>query len=162
MGVGGRIKSLSKEIEGIPDEDVKKAVRQIAKIVASVEMSPQERAELFVNWKADKIVNVDALLNTQTVTMSDIYIGYGDKGESHITELVDDLNQVVQYGIGPGEFALAVLSQRISGMGASSGEDGGKGDLIIDGQPIELKTTRKNAARFNDREVTISNDYKTL
>ncbi len=162
MGVGGRLQSLSKEIEGIPDEDVKKAVRQIAKIVASVEMSPSERAQLFVDWKADKLVNVDALLNTQTVTMSDIYKGYGAKGESHITELVDDLNQVVQYGIGPGEFALSVLSQRISGMGASTGEDGGKGDLIIDGQPIELKTTRKNAARFNDREVTISNDYKTL
>ena len=162
MGVGGRIQSLSKELDGIPDQDVKKAIRQIAKIVASVEMSPSERAQLFVDWKADKLVNVDALLNTETVTMSDIYKGYGAKGESHITELVDDLNQVVQYGIGPGEFALSVLSQRISGMGASTGEDGGKGDLIIDGQPIELKTTRKNAARFNDREVTISNDYKTL
>ena len=125
-------------------------------------MSPKERAQLFVDWKADKLVNVDALLSTSTVKMSDIYKGYGEKGESHITELVDDLNQVVQYGIGPGEFALSVLSQRIEGIGAASGEDEGKGDLIIDGSPVELKTTRKNAARFNDREVTVSDSYKSL
>ena len=162
MGVGGKIKSLSSQLEVIPDVDVKKAINQIAKIVASIEMSPKERAQLFVDWKADKLVNVDALLSTSTVKMSDIYKGYGEKGESHITELVDDLNQVVQYGIGPGEFALSVLSQRIEGIGAASGEDEGKGDLIIDGSPVELKTTRKNAARFNDREVTVSDSYKSL
>ena len=161
-GAGGRIQSLSKNLESIPDEDVKKAITQIAKIVASIEMSPEERATLFVNWKADKLVNVDALLSATPTTLDDIYIGYGSKGESHITELVDDLQEVVQYGIGPGEFALAVLSQRISGIGASSDASGGKGDLIINGSPVELKTTRKNAARFNDRQVTTSNDYKTL
>ena len=159
LGVGGRITSLSKSLEDIPDEDIKKSVRQIAKIVASVDMTPEQRAKLFVDWKADNLVNVDALLSPTTVTMRDIYIGYD---EPHIKELVDDLQEVVQYGIGPGEFALAVLSQRISGMGASTGADGGKGDLVVDGKPVELKTTRKNAARFNDREVTTSNDYKTL
>ena len=167
MGVGGKIQSLSSQLEIIPDVDVKKAVNQIAKIIASIEMSPTERAQLFVDWKADKIVNVDALLSTSTVSLETIFNGYGDKGESHITELVDDLNQVVQYGIGPGEFALAVLSQRIEGIGASSGdnEDGegeGKGDLLIDKSPIELKTTRKNSARFNDRQVVASDSYKTM
>ena len=162
MGVGGKIKSLSSQLEVIPDVDVKKAINQIAKIIASIEMSPDERAKLFVDWKSDNLVNVDALLSTSTVKMSDIYKGYGDKGQSHITELVDDLNQVVQYGIGPGEFALSVLSQRIEGIGAASGENEGKGDLIIDGSPVELKTTRKNAARFNDREVTVSDSYKSL
>ena len=167
MGVGGKIKSLSNQLEVIPDVDVKKSVNQIAKIIASIEMSPQERAELFVNWKADKLVNVDALLSTSTVSLETIFNGYGEKGESHITELVDDLNQVVQYGIGPGEFALAVLSQRIEGIGASSGDDAdgegeGKGDLLIDGSPIELKTTNKNSARFNDRQVNFSDSYKSM
>ena len=166
MGVGGKIQSLSNELEVIDDIDVKKAINQIAKIIASVEMSPQERAQLFVNWKADKLVNVDALLSTSTVSLETIFKGYGEKGESHVTELVDDLNQVVQYGIGPGEFALSVLSQRIEGIGASSGADDdgpeGKGDLLIDGKPIELKTTRKNSARFNDRQVTFSDSYKSL
>ena len=159
LGVGGRIQSLSKSLEDIPDEDVQKSIRQIAKIVASVDMTPEQRAKLFVDWKSDKLVNVDALLSPTTVTMNDIYTGYS---EPHIKELVDDLQEVVQYGIGPGEFALAVLSQRISGMGASAGEDGGKGDLVVDGKPVELKTTRKNAARFNDRQVTTSNEYKSL
>jgi len=159
LGVGGKIQSLSKSLEDIPDEDVKKSVRQIAKIIASVDMTPDQRAKLFVDWKADNLVNVDALLSPTTVTMNDIYTGYS---EPHIKELVDDLQEVVQYGIGPGEFALAVLSQRISGMGASAGEDGGKGDLVVDGKPVELKTTRKNAARFNDRQVTTSNEYKSL
>jgi hypothetical protein len=166
MGVGGKIQSLSNELEVIDDIDVKKAINQIAKIIASIEMSPQERAQLFVDWKADKLVNVDALLSTSTVSLETIFKGYGEKGESHVTELVDDLNQVVQYGIGPGEFALSVLSQRIEGIGASSGADDdgpeGKGDLLIDGKPIELKTTRKNSARFNDRQVTASDSYKSL
>ena len=167
MGVGGKIRSLSNQLEIIPDVDVKKSVNQIAKIIASIEMSPTERAQLFVDWKADRLVNVDALLSTSTVSLETIFNGYGDKGESHVTELVDDLNQVVQYGIGPGEFALAVLSQRIEGIGASSGdnEDGegeGKGDLLIDNSPVELKTTRKNSARFNDRQVTVSDSYKTM
>ena len=161
MGVGGKIQSLSSQLGEVPDEDVKKAIKQIAKIIASIEMTPAERAKLFIDWKGDKLVRVDTLLSTSTDTMSEIFAGYGMEGNEHITELVDDLNEVVQYGIGPGEFALSVLSQRISGMGASSGADDGKGDLMIDGQPIELKTTRKNSARFNDRQVTVSDSYKS-
>jgi hypothetical protein len=166
MGVGGKIKSLTNQLEVIPDVDVKKAVNQIAKIIASIEMSPTERAQLFVDWKADRIVNVEALLSTSTVSLDTIFKGYGEKGESHVTELVDDLNEVVGYGIGPGEFALAVLSQQIEGIGSSSGDDDGqgegKGDLLINSKPIELKTTRKNSARFNDRQVTVSDSYKTM
>jgi hypothetical protein len=161
MGVGGKIQSLSSQLGEVPDEDVKKAIKQIAKIIASIEMTPAERAKLFIDWKGDKLVRVDTLLSTSTDTMSEIFVGYGMEGNEHITELVDDLNEVVQYGIGPGEFALSVLSQRIGGMGASSGADDGKGDLMIDGQPIELKTTRKNSARFNDRQVTVSDSYKS-
>ena len=161
MGVGGKIQSLSSQLGEVPDEDVKKAIKQIAKIIASIEMTPAERAKLFIDWKQDKLVRVDTLLSTSTDTMNEIFAGYGMEGNEHITELVDDLNQVVQYGIGPGEFALSVLSQRISGIGASSGADDGKGDLMIDGQPIELKTTRKNSARFNDRQVTVSDSYKS-
>jgi hypothetical protein len=161
MGVGGKIQSLSSQLGEVPDEDVKKAIKQIAKIIASIEMTPAERAKLFIDWKGDKLVRVDTLLSTSTDTMSEIFVGYGMEGNEHITELVNDLNEVVQYGIGPGEFALSVLSQRIGGMGASSGADDGKGDLMIDGQPIELKTTRKNSARFNDRQVTVSDSYKS-
>ena len=161
MGVGGKIQSLSSQLGEVPDEDVKKAIKQIAKIIASIEMTPAERAKLFMDWKQDKLIRVDTLLSTSTDTMAEIFVGYGLEGNEHITELVDDLNEVVQYGIGPGEFALSVLSQRIGGMGAGVGADDGKGDLMIDGQPIELKTTRKNSARFNDRQVTVSDSYKT-
>ena len=161
MGVGGKIQSLSSQLGEVPDEDVKKAIKQIAKIIASIEMTPAERAKLFMDWKGDKLIRVDTLLSTSTDTMAEIFVGYGMEGNEHITELVDDLNEVVQYGIGPGEFALSVLSQRIGGMGAGVGADDGKGDLMIDGQPIELKTTRKNSARFNDRQVTVSDSYKS-
>lgn len=161
MGVGGKIQSLSSQLGEVPDEDVKKAIKQIAKIIASIEMTPAERAKLFIDWKQDKLIRVDTLLSTSTDTMAEIFVGYGMEGNEHITELVDDLNEVVQYGIGPGEFALSVLSQRIGGMGAGVGADDGKGDLMIDGQPIELKTTRKNSARFNDRQVTVSDSYKS-
>ena len=36
MGVGGKIQSLSNELEVIDDVDVKKAINQIAKIIASI------------------------------------------------------------------------------------------------------------------------------
>ena len=91
MGVGGKIQSLSSQLGEVPDEDVKKAIKQIAKIIASIEMTPAERAKLFMDWKQDKLIRVDTLLSTSTDTMAEIFVGYGLEGNEHITE---ELNQV--------------------------------------------------------------------
>ena len=158
MGLGGRIASLTTDLEQIEDVDVKRSVRKIAKIVASIEMSPEERAKLFVDWKADNIVDVKKLTSTGTYEFNEIFPGYGDSNNEWFTELIDDLSDVVDYGVGAGEFLLAVLSPRIRGIG--SGE--GSGDLIVDSVNVEVKTKSKEDARFVDEHVRPDSNWQPL
>ena len=158
MGLGGRIASLTTDLDQIEDVDVKRSVRKIAKIVASIEMSPEERAKLFVDWKADNIVDVKKLTSTGTYDFNEIFPGYGEGNNEWFTELIDDLSDVVDYGVGAGEFLLAVLSPRIRGIG--SGE--GSGDLIVDSVNVEVKTKSKEDARFVDEHVRPDSNWQPL
>ena len=119
----------------------------VAKMISSIDMTPLERAQLFASWKKDTLVNVDKLLSGSGQTFSDIFKGYGD--ETYMTEFIDDLADVDSYGIGAGEFLLAVLSKNVRGIGAT----GGSGDLIIDGKNVEVKTKTSRNARFKDWHV---------
>ena len=125
VGVGGRVASLLNRVQEIDDNDVKKAVRKIAKIISTVDFSSQGRQQLFKLWNADKIVNKNLLTSGGTHSFADVFAGYGK--DPAMTELVDDFQDVIGQGIGPGEFALACLSKGITGVG--SGKE--KGDLII-------------------------------
>jgi hypothetical protein len=156
VGVGGRVASLLNRVEQIDDKDVQKAVRKIAKIISTVDFDTAGREALFKRWAANKIVNTKQLLAGGTVTFAQIYVGYGK--DPAMTELVDDFNDVIGQGIGPGEFALACLSKGITGVG--SGKE--KGDLIIDKKPVELKTKNVKDARMYDRQVTVTPSYDNL
>lgn len=156
VGVGGRVASLLNRVEQIDDNDVKKAVRKIAKIISTVDFSTQGREKLFKLWNADKIVNKGLLTTGGTHSFADVFAGYGK--DPAMTELVDDFNDVIGQGIGPGEFALACLSKGITGVG--SGKE--KGDLIIDKKPVELKTRNVKDARMYDRQVTVTANYDQL
>ena len=147
MGVGGRLASLTSNLEDIDDEEVKKSNVKLAKIISSIEMTPLERAQLFASWKQDKLIDVKKLLSGNGQTFSEVFKGYGD--EIYMTELIDDLADVDSYGIGAGEFLLAVLSQKIKGIGST----GGSGDLLIDGRNVEVKTKTSRNARFKDWHV---------
>lgn len=153
VGAGGRVSSLLQTIQNIDDEDVQKQTNKVAKIIAAIDFDRDELQKLFRVWNKDKIIKVDKLLSGGTMSMAELINGYGKS--PNITELVDDLSVVTDYGIGPGEFMLAVLSKRITGIGAG----GGKGDLIIDNKPVELKTKSKKPARFVDREVRPTSEY---
>jgi len=156
VGVGGRVASLVNRVQEIDDVDVKKAVRKIAKIVSTVDFSTQGRERLFKLWNADKIVNKKLLTSGGTHSFSNVFAGYGK--DPAMTELVDDLNDVISQGIGPGEFALACLSKGITGVGY--GKE--KGDLIIDKKPVELKTRNVKDARMYDKQVTVTSKYDQL
>lgn len=156
VGAGGRVANILNRVVEIKDEDVQKATRKVAKIIAAVDWTGPEIKDLFVKWNAGSLVDTKALLTPGSSTPQSIYPGYGSN--ESFTELVDDLNQVSGYGIGEGEFTLAVLSPNVSGIGA----DTGAGDLIINGVNVEVKTRSVGAARFTDRDVTVTSEYTTL
>jgi hypothetical protein len=116
-------------------------------------MTPADRADLFKKWKADELINHKLLLTSGKHTVSEIVNGYNTNPA--IKELTDDLSRVVGYGHGKGEFVLNVFSQRI-GKGEKN-----KGDLVMNGKSIEVKTTDVAGARFGDQEVKPGADYFT-
>ena len=76
-----------------------------------------------------------------------------------VPELIDDDPDVVDYGVGAGEFLLAVLSPRIRGI--VPGE--GPGDSIVDNVNVEVKTkSKKEDARFVDEHVRPDSNWQTF
>lgn len=153
VNAGGRIGLINSVLSEIPDETVRSAQRELARYIAGIDMSPADRADLFSKWKADELINHKLLLTGGKHTFAEIVNGYNSNAA--IKELTDDLTRVEGYGHGKGEFVLNVFSKRI-GKGENN-----KGDLVIDGKSIEVKTTDAGGARFGDQEVKPGADYFT-
>ena len=147
MGVGGRLKSIMTNLDDIDDTEVKRNQLKIAKMIASLEMTNLERAQLLAKWKKDELVDTDKILSGGKYSFPDVFRGYGTEG--YVTEFIDDLSNVIGQGIGAGEFLLATLSSKITGIGSGKG----KGDLLINGSHVELKTKTAKDARFKDYHV---------
>jgi hypothetical protein len=148
---GGRLGLINNIISEIPDESVKEAHRELARFIASIDMTPEQRDDLFKRWKSDQLVNIKALLTPGLHTFKEIINGYTTNPA--IKELTDELMRVEAYGHGKGEFILNVFSKSIGKP------EGGKGDLLIAGKHIEVKTTDAGGARFGDQEVQPGEDY---
>ena len=153
VNAGGRIGLINSVLSQIPDETVRAAQRELARYIAGIDMSPTDRADLFAKWKGDTLINHQLLLTPGKHTFAEIVNGYNSNPA--IKELTDDLTRVEGYGHGKGEFVLNVFSKRI-GKGENN-----KGDLVIDGKSIEVKTTDAGGARFGDQEVKPGADYFT-
>lgn len=162
---GGRMGSISKEIEAIQDQAVQSAKKVLARlamnIMEEVDATPLQRADFFNTWKSDRLVNTQALLSNEKVDFPVVFTGYT---ENPVTkEFVDEVMMIQELGMGRGEFGLNVLSKSITVAGKSSkqdnDEDSGskKGDLQIKSggkvYQVELKTEMGGAARFGDQEV---------
>jgi hypothetical protein len=154
IGAGGRKGHIGAELNAIDDRDVHKARSLLAKYVLSLEMTPQQRTDLFTRWKNDKLVNIKLLLTPGKHSIPDIIMGYDDGKNPAIKELTNDLSQVAALGQGKGEFLLSVLSKRITKLH--------KGDLSIDGQQIEVKTQDVGGGRFYDQDVRPAADYNSI
>jgi hypothetical protein len=145
VNAGGRIGLINSVLSEIPDETVREAQRELARYIAGIDMSPTDRVDLFTKWKTDKLINHKLLLSGGRHTFADIVNGYNTNPA--IKELTDDLARVMGYGHGKGEFVLNAFSKRIA-----KGEKN-KGDLVIDGKMIEVKTYDQGGARFGDQDV---------
>ena len=148
---GGKMGYINTELGKIQDPTVLAAQRLIARYVLSLDMTPDQREELFKLWREDKLVDRKKLLSGNKLLVGDIITSYNTNPA--IKELVDDLMSISFLGQGKGEFGLSVLSKNIS-------KQEGKGDLLIDGKDVEVKTTDAGAARFSDQEVTVGQGYE--
>lgn len=143
VGAGGKLGLINQELAQIDDPSVKKAQKLLGKYILSLDMSKQERDDLFSRWKNDRLIDRKKLLSPGRNSITDIVLGY-DQNPA-IKELTDDLAQVAALGQGKGEFLLSVFSKNIFKMQ--------KGDLQIDGKQIEVKTLDAGGGRFYDQEV---------
>lgn len=140
---GGKVGIINGELQQINDPTVAAAQKDLARYILSLDLTPEEREELFGLWKADKLVNRKKLLTPGKNTFADIINKYD---HPKIREFVDEMMHIAALGQGKGEFGLSVLSKSIN-------KPQGKGDLMIDGKKIEAKTTDGGAGRFTDQEV---------
>jgi hypothetical protein len=143
ISAGGKSGIIGKELQSIADPTVTAAQKMLARYILSINMTPDQRNELFTLWKEDKLVNQSKLLATGKKTIADVITNYSTNPA--IQELTDDLMSVQALGQGKGEFALSVLSKSISKPD--------KGDLLVSGRKVEVKTTDGGAGRFTDQEV---------
>lgn len=141
---GGKMGIINGELQQINDPTVTAAQKLLARYIMSLDMTPDQRNELFTLWRSDKLVNRKKLLTPGKHTFNEIINKYDSNPV--IKELVDELMHMATLGQGKGEFGLSVLSKNIN-------KPEGKGDLLIDGKKIEAKTTDGGAGRFTDQEV---------
>ena len=143
VNAGGKAGIINGKLQSIDDPTVRAAQKELARYILSIDMTPAQRDELFDLWKADRLVDHNALLKKGQKTIADVIPKYNSNPA--IKEFVDDIMSIAALGQGKGEFGLSVLSRQINKPE--------KGDLIIKGIPIEVKTTDGGAGRFTDQEV---------
>jgi hypothetical protein len=147
---GGKMGIINGELQKIEDATVLAAQKELAKYIYSLEMDPKEREEMFTLWRDNKLVDCKKLLSKGKHSFSDIVRKYDSN--SGIRNFVNEIMRISALGQGKGEFGLSVLSKDIA-------KPHGKGDLIILGRKIEVKTFDKAAARFTDQEVIPASGY---
>lgn len=152
VGAGGRMGMVNNQLEEIGDEDVTKARKLLAKYVLSIDADPAEKKAMMAAWKADKLIDIKSLMSPVYHKITDVVIGYDSNPA--IQQLTDDLVEIAALGQGKGEFMLSVMSKRVMKKQ--------KGDLVIDGKNIELKTSDGGAGRFYDQEVRPNTNWPTL
>lgn len=152
---GGRVKFVNDQLEKINDPEVNRARKLIARLVMSLDASPDDRKKMLQEWSTDDgLVDIKALLTPGKLQpISAVIRGYGDNPA--VREIADELFNVEAYGKGKGELALGVLSSRISLPE--------KGDLHVQGVgSVEVKTEKTKGGRFGDQEVRPTSEYPAL
>lgn len=143
VNAGGKLGIINGELQSINDESVTAAQKLLARYILSIDMTPDQRDDLFNLWRKDKLVKKNVLLSKGKKNFADIITNYNKNPA--IKEISNDLMRITALGQGKGEFGLSVMSKSISKPE--------KGDLLIDGRKIEAKTTEGGAGRFTDQEV---------
>ena len=151
VNAGGKLGIINNELTSIKDSAVDQAQKLIARYILSVDMTPEQRNELFTLWRNDKLIKHKVLLDQgKKHTFADIVTSYGTNAA--IKEIANDLMRVAALGQGKGEFGLNVMSKSISKPD--------KGDLMVGKVKVECKTTDGGAGRFTDQEVRPANGFE--
>jgi hypothetical protein len=144
VNAGGKMGIINGKLAAIQDPTVDAAQKELARYILSMDMSPADRDQLFDLWSKNKLVKTKVLLSPGKKNFSQIITDYDSNPA--IRELSNELMRIAALGQGKGEFGLSVMSKSIN-------KQEGKGDLLIDGRDIEVKTTDGGAGRFTDQEV---------
>tara|TARA_B100001287_G_C22684956_1_gene532773 strand:+ start:2089 stop:3093 length:1005 start_codon:yes stop_codon:yes gene_type:complete len=124
------------------DTDAKSRLQIFAGMVMNTEGTYAEKQEFIDNY-------AEGYIDTQKLTTPNQIHQYGEwiVGPPFVERVYDQLYTYTPQGIGPGEYALAVLSPRISASGRSAEM---AGDLVIDGAMCEVKAKQQSGGRFSD------------
>ena len=144
VNAGGKMGIINGQLASIKDPTVDAAQKELARYILSMDMTPADRDQLFDLWRRNKLVKTNVLLSPGKKNFSQIITDYDSNPA--IRELSNELMRISALGQGKGEFGLSVMSKSIN-------KQEGKGDLLIDGRDIEVKTTDGGAGRFTDQEV---------
>ena len=101
---GGKMGIINGELKKIDDPTVTAAQKLLARYIMSLDMTPDQRDELFTLWRTDKLVNRKKLLSSGKKTFSEIINKYDSNPV--IKELVDELMRMATLGQGKGEFEI--------------------------------------------------------
>jgi hypothetical protein len=144
VNAGGKMGIINGKLAAIHDPTVDAAQKELARYILSMDMTPADRDQLFDLWSKNKLVKTKVLLSPGKKNFSQIITDYDSNPA--IRELSNELMRISALGQGKGEFGLSVMSKSIN-------KQEGKGDLLIDGRDVEVKTTDGGAGRFTDQEV---------
>jgi hypothetical protein len=144
VNAGGKMGIINGQLTSIKDPTVDAAQKELARYILSMDMTPADRDQLFDLWRKNKLVKTNVLLSSGKKNFSQIITNYDSNPA--IRELSNELMRISALGQGKGEFGLSVMSKSIN-------KQEGKGDLLINGRDIEVKTTDGGAGRFTDQEV---------
>lgn len=127
------IEVLSKDI------DTKKYIEQIANIVIKTEGTTEEKSNFVENYK-NGFIDTSKMLDGSAHSLSDIIT------DAFALKVFLKLATIKEQGVGPGEIALGVLSPDIKWVG----QKGGGGDIIVDGNKVEVKGRLIKGGRWFD------------
>ncbi len=147
----GRMGIINNNLHSMNDETVASAGCELARIIVSLPHTAADRTELFLLWKEDRLLDCDSLLTVGKTPLNELITSYSTN--NLIKELTNEVMRISALGQGKGEFALTVFSKRVS-------KQRNKGDLLIMGKQIEVKTTDGGSGRFTDQGVRPADGYE--
>ena len=124
------------------DEDAASRLQIFAGLVMNTEGTYAEKQQFIDNY-------TEGYIDTQKLTTPNQIHQYAEWliGPPFVERVFDSLYSYTPQGIGPGEYALAVLSPQIQASGRSAEM---AGDLVIDGVMCEVKAKQQSGGRWSD------------
>jgi hypothetical protein len=142
------------------DEDARSKLKVFAGIVMNTEGSYTEKQKFIENY-SNGFIDVQKLTDSNSIHAFDDWL----IGDDFVKRVFDNLYSYTPQGIGPGEYALAVLSPDIKASGRSADL---AGDLVINSVMCEVKARQQSGGRFFDgrkakmNQRAVENEFNKL